>query len=152
MSFTFILPVVHPEGAQVRNYSHVEMILHRTLTALQRQTSSDVNIVVVCCRLPNWAGEVCDNVFFLDASDSEVFKPDQRSGKDANLRRADRGLKIVLGILYAASRFETGLFMRVDADDYVNAGLAAYALESLDWLSDHRSLDGYVVNRGLEVG
>ena len=85
MSFTFILPVIHPESNQVSNYSHVEIVLRRTLQALKRQSYSDIKIIVVCCQIPSWANEIGDNIYFLDVSQSKVFKPDENIGKNKHL-------------------------------------------------------------------
>ena len=151
MGFTFILPVIHPESNQVGNYSHVELILKRTLETLKKQSLGDVKIIVVCCKIPSWTQEIGSNVFFLDVSKSDIFKPNPNSAKDSNLRRYDKGLKYILGILYAQSKFKTDLFMRVDADDYVNTRLVEYSLESIKKLSESTLFDGYVLNKGLEV-
>lgn len=151
MSFTFILPVIHPESYQVSNYAHVEMILKRTLETLKRQSSNDVNVVVVCCKIPSWSEEIGENIFFIDVSDSEVFKPNPDSGNNVGLRRVDRGLKILLGMLYAKSKFKTNLFMRVDADDYVNTHLAEHSLKAFEKLSQRESFDGYILRKGLHV-
>ncbi|MEL6488828.1 MAG: hypothetical protein AAFQ95_02605 [Cyanobacteria bacterium J06621_3] len=151
MSFTFIIPVIHPKSVQVSNYSHVEIVLRKTLESLKRQSFREINIVVVCCQIPSWASTIGDNIFFLDVSESDAFKPNPNSIKDASLRRYDLGLKVIVGALYAISKFETDLFMRVDADDYINTQLAEYSLSTFRRLSENSLVDGYKIKKGLAV-
>ncbi|MGD1855062.1 MAG: hypothetical protein ACFB2W_12520 [Leptolyngbyaceae cyanobacterium] len=145
MSFVFILPIVHPQRRNVSNYHHVEVALKQTLKSLQNQTYSDVKIIVVCCQVPDWAHQLNENIYFLDVSNSEIFSPDR------NITKVDKGLKYILGILYAAANFQPSLYMLADADDYVNTQLADYALKSLSGTFGRKDIDGYLVDKGLQV-
>ncbi|MBT9314749.1 hypothetical protein [Leptothoe spongobia] len=145
MSFVFILPVVHPQRSKVSNYHHVEIALKQTLESLQNQTYNDAKIIVVCCQIPSWADRFNQNVFFLDVSNSEIFSPDRNNTK------VDKGLKYSLGILYATAIFQPRLYMLADADDYVNTQLADYALNSLTGTFGNKDIDGYLVDKGLQV-
>ncbi|MFG6106877.1 glycosyltransferase family A protein [Leptothoe sp. EHU-05/26/07-4] len=145
MSFAFILPVIHPDSVKVSNYEHVEIVLKRTLESLRRQTFTDIKIIVVCCKIPDWAKDIGDNIYFLDVADSKTFKPNR------NIARVDMGLKFIVGILYALEKFKVDLFMRVDGDDYVNSNLAKYAINSLDKTLQSSTVDGYIINKGLQI-
>lgn len=145
MSFVFILPVVHPKGSKVSNYNHVEIALRQTIASLQNQTYSDVKIIVVCCQIPTWAEQLNSNVFFLDVSDSKTFGPNRNDVK------VDKGLKYILGILYAAAHFKPSLYMLADADDYVDTQLAEYSIKSLNGRFGDKKNDGYLVDKGVQV-
>lgn len=145
MSFAFILPVIHPDSVKVSNYEHLEIVLKRTLESLQRQTFTDIKIIVVCCKIPDFSKEIGDNIYFLNVADSTTFKPDR------NIARVDMGLKFIVGILYAIEKFKVDLFMRVDGDDYVNSNLAKYAINSLDRTLRSSTIDGYIINKGLQI-
>ena len=47
--------------------------------------------------------------------------------------------------------FETNLFMRADADDYVNKYLAEYSLKTLKKILKKPEIDGFIIDKGLEV-
>ena len=145
MSFVFILPVIHPEGCNVSNYHHVEVALKQTIISLENQTYSNVKIVVVCSQVPAWANECSDDVFFLDVSGSKPFSPNRNDIK------VDKGLKYILGILYAAEHFEPTFYMLADADDYVNSQLADYAFKALSSTFGKKEIDGYLIDKGLQV-
>lgn len=144
-SFVFILPVVHPNGSKVSNYHHVEVALKQTIKSLQNQTYSNVKIVVVCSRVPTWADHLGKNVFFLDVSDTEVFAPNRNDVK------VDKGLKYVLGILYSEAHLNPKFYMLADADDYVNSQLAEFLFRSPSKTFSKKEIDGYLVNKGLQV-
>ena len=145
MSFAFIIPVVHPNGHKVSNYSHVEIALKDTLKSLQRQTYRDAKVIVVCCQLPTWAGQMGDNVHFLDVSNSEIFAANRNDVK------VDKGLKYILGMLYASEHFQPSLYMLADADDYVDTRIAEYSLKSLNKKFGDERIDGYLIDKGLQV-
>lgn len=145
MSFAFIIPVVHPKGNQVSDYGHVEIALKKTLESLQRQTYKETKVVVVCCQMPTWARQMGDNVHFLDVSNSDVFAANR------NMLQVDKGLKYILGILYASEHFQPSLYMLADADDYVETRLAEYSLKSLRKKFGNVQIDGYLIDKGLQV-
>lgn len=145
MSFVFILPVVHPKGSKVSNYNHVEVALKQTIESLQNQTYRDVKIVVVCCQIPAWVNQLSKNIFFLDVSDSEIFAPNRNNVK------VDKGLKYILGILYATALFGPSLYMLADADDYVDTQLAAHSIKALNGVLGNKEIDGYLVDKGFQV-
>lgn len=145
MTFAFILPVVHPQGNKVSNYHHVEIALKQTLKSLKRQTYRDVKIIVVCCQIPSWADQLGDNVYFLNVSQTDIFAPNR------NDVRVDKGLKYILGILYAAINFKPSLYMLADADDYVDTRIADYSLQSLKGQFGDNLVDGYLISKGLQV-
>lgn len=145
MSFTFILPVVHPDGDKINNYSHVEIALKKTLESLNHQTCSDTKTVVVCCQIPSWANEFDNNVLFLDVSNSEIFQPNRNDVK------VDKGLKYILGILYAAEKFKSSLYMLADGDDYVDIRLAEDSFKALKGRLKDKKIDGYIIDKGLQV-
>jgi hypothetical protein len=142
MSFTFIIPVVNPKNSKVKNYDHVEIVLRKTLESICRQSFKPIYIVVVCHRVPTWSKDLGPNIFFLNVSASNVFD------SDANHVIIDKGLKYVIGILYALNHLNSKWIMPMDADDYVNVNLANFIAKNdayLPWI------DGYIIDQGLQA-
>ncbi|MFK7830973.1 MAG: glycosyltransferase family A protein [Congregibacter sp.] len=145
MSFVFILPVLHPQKDSVSNYRHVEIALKTTLDSLKQQTYDDIQIIVVCCQVPDWSATAGENVHFLDVSGAEAFAANR------NHYRVDIGMKFVLGALYAFEHFQCKLIMRADADDYVDIRVADYCVASMSKQLTNPEIDGYIINKGLQV-
>ncbi len=61
------------------------------------------------------------------------------------------GSKFIVGILYALEKFDVDLFMRVDGDDYVNNNLAKYSMDSLNSVLKSPTVDGFIVDKGVQV-
>ena len=139
----FIIPVRNPRDKKVHDYGVIEALLRSTVSSILKQSHSEVHVVVVGHQAPRWADEVESRVHFIDVSHDDVFAPDQ------NPVKIDKGLRYVIGTLYALHRLRPTLIMLLDADDYVNVKLAEYVLELR-----HRSpdVDCYMINRGVHAG
>ncbi|NER78120.1 MAG: glycosyltransferase family 2 protein [Leptolyngbya sp. SIO1D8] len=141
-SFVFIIPVRNPGDTKVRDYQCIEAALRETVRSLTQQTWENIHVIVVCHTVPLWSSEYGDRVTFLNVKNSPVFPP------NTNPVRVDKGLKYILGILYAKNILDPALIMPMDADDYVNVNLA----KELIWKNKFNLLsDGYVVRQGLHV-
>ena len=141
-SFVFVIPVRNPEDDKVSNYQCIETALHETVRSLTRQTWENTHVVVVCHQVPLWSSDYSNQVTFLDVSNLSVFPP------NTNPVRVDKGLKYIIGILYAKKNLNPVLVMPMDADDYVNINLA----KSLIWKNHFNKLsDGYMIKKGLHI-
>ena len=140
-SFTFIIPVRHPQGNKVKDYRSIEAALYETVKSLCRQTYENIHIVVVCHKVPDWSCKNNAKVTFLDINNSPVFPSNAWT-------QLDKGLKYIIGILYAQSNLNSRLIMLMDADDYVNASLAEYLMVKNNF---KKSEDGYIINTGIHV-
>lgn len=118
--FAFVIPVVHPERTHVSDYQVVERCLRATLKSLSQQTYHNVSVVVVCHTAPDWADEFGPNVHFLTYGDHEIFAANR------NHVQIDKGMKYVLGSLYAIERLQAESVMPMDGDDFMNRRLARF--------------------------
>ncbi|HUF08260.1 MAG TPA: sulfotransferase [Rhodothermales bacterium] len=141
-SFTFVIPVRNPLDSKVDDYRTIDTLLEMTVRSLFMQTYPNVSVVVCCHGAPDWAEKYPDRLRFLDVSNHDAFRPDQ------NHVVIDKGLKYVIGALYATTAFDPDLIMLIDADDYVNVELAERLLRVQ---AGQGLVDGYVINRGLHV-
>ncbi|MEZ5777832.1 MAG: sulfotransferase [Paracoccaceae bacterium] len=116
----FVLPVVHPEGAKVSDYRTVERVLRLTLQSLLAQSDPATRIVVVCHRIPDWADGMGPAVHFIDLGSTPGFEANR------NDVQIDKGMKYVIGSLYATERLGAGKVMLTDADDFVHRDLGPY--------------------------
>jgi hypothetical protein len=141
-SFVFVISVRNPEDDKVNDYDCIEAVLHKTVQSLIRQTYENIHIIIVCHRIPSWSDGIGDKVSFLNVSGISVFPPNQNSV------RVDKGLKYIIGVLYAVSIFNPKLIMPMDSDDYVNTSLAKTLICKKHF---RNKFDGYVINKGLHV-
>lgn len=141
--FVFVIPVRNPDDKQVQNYETIELLLKNTISSLCNQRYGSVQIIVVCHRIPEYASQLSDNVTFLDISDSSVFS----TGR--NPVRVDKGLKYIIGILYAEQHFKPDFIMPLDADDFVHRDLVEHVV-SLRPSSDN-NIDGYMLQKGVHA-
>ncbi len=141
-SFVFVIPVRNPKDDKVTDYQCIETALRETVRSLTSQTWKNTRVVIACHRIPDWSNHFGDKVTFLNVDHIPVFPP------NTNPVRVDKGLKYVMGILYAYHVLNPALIMPMDADDYINVTLA----KSLIWRSRFsRGIDGYLVKKGLHV-
>jgi len=140
--FAFVLPVVNPRNARVRDYGTVERMLRETLRSLCAQTWQDVLAVVICHRVPAWANEFAGRVRFLDVGDHPAFAANR------NHLQVDKGMKYAIGCMYAIGRQHASLVMLMDGDDFMRTDLA----ERLIGLGRAKNeFDGLIIARGLNV-
>ncbi|MEO1295403.1 MAG: hypothetical protein AAFW75_06300 [Cyanobacteria bacterium J06636_16] len=141
-SFVFVIPVRNPKDDKVTDYQCIETALHETVRSLTSQTWQNTHVVIACHRIPDWSTHFGDKITFLNVDHIPVFPP------NTNPVRVDKGLKYILGILYAHHVLNPALIMPMDADDYINVTLA----KNLTWRSRFdRGIDGYLVKKGLHV-
>ena len=138
--FAFVVPVVHPKGNKVSDYSVVERALKETLGSYTRQDAQNVVVIVVCHRIPAWADEFRGRVRFIRIG------PHPRFEANANDVQIDKGMKYALGSVLAISVEKASFVMLADGDDFVRADLARYIF-SRD-LGDH---DGFVIRQGFNA-
>lgn len=140
--FVFVIPVRNPDDDKVNNYHCIEAVLHKTVESLTKQVYENIQVIVVCHRIPSWSSSLGDKITFLDVSRIPIFPPNR------NPVKIDKGLKYTIGILYAQHTFKPALIMPMDSDDYVNTSLAK-KLIAKKYFSD--KLDGYIIKKGLHV-
>lgn len=141
-AFVFIIPIRNPEDDKVKDYNTIEHLLKRTLQSLNSQTYHSVHTVVVGHRVPAWMSEFA-NATFLDIAKSPVFPP------NTNHVRVDKGLKYIIGTLYAVQQLNPELVMLMDADDYVNVHLASQMIHKSAKTLKH--YDGFLIHKGAQV-
>lgn len=141
-AFVLVIPVRNPQDKKVVNYSCIEAVLHETVRSLTQQTYSPTHIIIVCHKIPSWAGAIGNNVTFLNVSNIPAFLP------NTNPVRVDKGLKYIIGILYAKYTLNPGLIMPMDADDYVNVKLASKLANKGKF---NKEVDGYILKKGLHI-
>ncbi|KAI9132430.1 hypothetical protein [Acaryochloris sp. CCMEE 5410] len=141
-AFVFVIPVRNPRDQKVVDYSCIEAVLHETVKSLVQQTYLHTHIVIVCHKIPPWSKSIGSKVTFLNVSNIPTFPPDE------NPVRVDKGLKYIIGILYAKHNLNPFLIMPIDADDYVNIRLARKLVNKGQF---NKNLDGYILKKGLHV-
>ncbi len=117
---TFVLPLVHPQGAKVENYAVVEAILRETLTSLMAQAGPSPHVVVVCHQAPDWAEDFGPQVRFLVIADHPGFAAGH------NHVQVDKGMKYVLGTWVALRDHAPAWVMLMDGDDFVHRDLLTH--------------------------
>jgi Glycosyl transferase family 2 len=140
--FVFVIPVRNPGDDKVRDYATVEALLDKTLRSVLQQTHGNIRVVVVCHGKPKNAVTRDSRVVYLDVSRTGVFRP------NCNVVQIDKGLRYVIGVAFAMREFQPELVMLMDADDYVNTGLADLAIS--EW-PRQRDIDGFLIESGLHV-
>lgn len=148
MRFAFVIPLVHPRHPRVKDYTVVESLLRLTLANIGNQSYSDVHVVVVCHRLPDWHKDVGSFVHFLVFSDRIEFPLDSKRLGFHRVSHADMGLKFVAGLTFARERLRAALVMPMDADDFVRVDLAERIVAGAVVPS---GADGWIITRGYHV-
>ena len=141
--FVFIIPVRNPNDEKVQNYGTIELLLRNTILSLCKQRTRPVHVVVVCHRIPEFTTQLPENVTFLDVSNISIFQ----SGR--NQVRVDKGLKYIIGMLYAAQHFKPEFIMPMDADDFVHIDLVNHIHRQEHLLDDQA--DGFLIHRGVHA-
>lgn len=144
-AFVLVIPVRNPQDQKVIDYSCIEAILHETVRSLTQQSYSHTHIVIVCHKIPSWGGTIGNNVTFLNVSNIPAFPANK------NPVRVDKGLKYIIGILYAKNNLNPDLIMPMDADDYVNVKLASKLVKKDKFNRFNSNRDGYILKKGLHV-
>lgn len=137
--FSFVIPVVHPDGKKIGDYNVVERILRETISSLEAQTHDDVNIIVVCHKKPEWADQCGDGVYFLVIGDTPAFAANR------NHVQIDKGMKYTIGSVFAIDRLKADKVMLMDGDDFVHRDLANRL--SAD-TAPSAGMDGYLITGG----
>lgn len=140
--FTFVIPVVHPEGPRVSDYSVVERALALTVASITSQKEADTRVIIVCHRLPDWHDTCPDTVTFLLVGDHP------RVSANVKNRYQDKGVKFIAGFWYALLDHQPALFMPMDADDFVRNDIA----NSFTRIArEHGDKDVFLISRGFHV-
>lgn len=138
--FAFLVPLVHPGGRKVRDYSVVERALRETLRSYTAQDHPDVVVIVICHRVPAWAGEVRERVRFIRIDEHPRF------AANVNDVEIDKGMKYVLGAIQALAVEGAAYVMPVDGDDFLRTDLARHVLAR-----DLGPHDGFIVRQGYNA-
>ena len=135
-----VIPIVHPAGKKVKDYSRIEFILYQTLRSLSGINCAFVKILVLCHQLPAWAAEFQTLVDFIDVGERECFSP------NSTTVQIDKGLKYLIGITHLLQKYELDFVIPMDGDDFLRSNL-------LDRLESHSDLtqDGYIIEEGFHV-
>ncbi|HUF08264.1 MAG TPA: hypothetical protein VMO47_03010 [Rhodothermales bacterium] len=137
----FVIPVRHPDDRKVTDYRAVEAVLRKTIDSVFSQHHTNFAVVVCAHRVPSWAAEYDGRLRFVDVTGCPRFIPNGDN-------RRDKGMKLIVGTLYALSTLDPSLVMLMDADDYVNTRLGAYLISRGDM---DASFDGYLITRGAHA-
>ena len=138
--FAFLVPVVHPGGRKVSDYGVVERALRETLRSYTAQDHPDVVVIVVCHRVPAWAGEFRERVRFIELAEHPNFTA------NANGVEVDKGMKYMLGAIHAIAVEKAARIMTADADDFVRRDTARFILSQ-----DLGSHDGFIIREGYNA-
>ncbi|TCL09417.1 hypothetical protein BXY66_1464 [Shimia isoporae] len=138
--FAFVIPVVHPSGKKLIDYNAVERILQQTVRSCLLQSETNVAVVVVCHRVPDWADNLDLRVHFLVLGDDREWTA---SPLDV---REDKGAKHVLGAQFALSQLNASSVMFLDGDDFVRSDLVSTVGNRLGSVND-----GVVISSGLHA-
>lgn len=140
--FTCLIPVVHPEGSRIQSYEEVEALLKTTLTSILSMEGPPARIGVMCHKVPDWAPEMPEHVRFLDLGPKPLLPPER------NHVQIDKGLKYILGIVWAFSEAAPAFIMPCDGDDYLHHDLRNEIFAN-EHLLDAK--DGFVVINGVHA-
>ena len=140
--FVFVIPIRNPWDHKTKNYRTLEAVALETIRSLSNQRHTNSHIVVVCHKVPEGAEALGANVRFLDVANHAAFGP------NTNSVQVDKGLKYILGILYARSTLNPSLIMPMDADDFVHRDLALHTHQLFE---AGPSCDGYLITKGAQV-
>lgn len=142
-TFVFVIPIRNPWDDKVSDYNCIEEVLKKTVESLYSQTYSDTFTVIVCHKVPSWPQKFGDKVTFLNVSHIPIFPPNR------NQVKVDKGLKYIIGSLYARTILDPKFIMLMDADDYVNINLASSLINKYE--SQKTNVDGYLIKKGIHV-
>lgn len=140
-SFTFLIPLVHPDGGKISDYRTVEAILRETLASLAAVTHAQVRVAVVCHHRPDWHRDCAGNVTFLTFGDHPAFAANRSDV------RTDKARKYLCGLLWALADHGPRAIMPMDGDDFVRRDIARIAFERLEGAG----VDGLNVDGGYHV-
>jgi hypothetical protein len=96
----------------------------------------------MCHKVPAFASQMPDNVRFLNIGPAPLLPPSQ---SDVQL---DKGLKYILGILWALNDGASRFIMPCDGDDFLHRDLMRKAFSNEERLGN---TDGFVVTNGVHA-
>lgn len=141
--FVFVIPVRNPMDAKVKDYRTVQAILQQTVKSVLSQTDyANIQVVIVMHGHPSICISEDPRITLLDVSTAQVF------GVDPPSVQIDKGLRYVIGMLYAYQAFRPRFVMPMDADDFVNSEIARYVSSRLQSSS---VVDGFLIESGLNI-
>jgi len=140
MSFdlAFVIPVVSPNHATVKDYTQIERLLAATVRSCLHQRDATVQVIIVGHRIQD-SLKTTQNVTFLNVEGHRALELGN------NGVAADKGLKHALGALEAISTRSKAI-MFVDADDFVHRDLAKRLPDLLD-----QTTDGILLTNGMHA-
>lgn len=140
--FAFVIPAVHPRHASVADYATIDRVLRLTVSSMLAQAHVDTSIVVVCHVAPPWSETCSDRVHFLVLEDHPGFAPGR------NKIPIDKGMKHLIGSLYALHMLRASHVMPADHDDFVDSDLARFITGTN---APARGSDGWIFSRGYQA-
>ncbi|MCB1418177.1 MAG: hypothetical protein KDJ74_03905 [Notoacmeibacter sp.] len=140
--FGVVIPLVHPQGSKVSDYSQVEQVLRITLASILNLDGGPARVAVVCHRVPDWASSMPETVRFLDLGDHALLAPGQH---DVQI---DKGLKYLLGLHWMLGTTDAAWIMPADGDDFLHRSLIN-TVRGQTPLAE--GLDGFLVTEGVHA-
>ncbi|MDP5030985.1 glycosyltransferase family A protein [Paraglaciecola sp.] len=129
--FIFLTCIRHPNSS--KNYTHIEALFEHTARSVCAQLEGDFRLIVVCNKKPDI--EFNDpRIIYLEV---DFIIPSSRSDV-----LYDRGIKRLVGLLYAKNNYPVDYYMMLDADDLVSNTLV------LDIVAAEESKGGWWLEKG----
>lgn len=138
---TFVIPIVHPSGKKVSDYSTVERILTETIASIT-SAAGNARVLVVCHQVPDWHARFSDRVTFLNLADHWAFS----AGR--NDVRVDKGMKYCAAIWFALADHAPDFIVPFDGDDFVRHD---FCLATSTQLEKSLNVDGLLIEGGYNV-
>ncbi|WP_062946298.1 glycosyltransferase family A protein [Shimia sp. SK013] len=137
---SFIIPVVHPSGGNIKDYNAVEWLLKQTIRSCLSQSHDDISVIVMCHKIPAWGDAMGSKVTFVLLGDGPEWTENVLDVRE------DKGKKHLLGAHLALTNHRARAVMFLDGDDLVRRDFAQQALSAMG-----QSDEGLVVTRGFHA-
>lgn len=115
--FAAVVPVVHPEHRNVKDYSVVDAHLKVAATSIANQDEPTMT-VVIGHRPPAWLAEYRETMVFVDIAESVEMRGQLPTP-------VDKGIKMLIGTHLAQRIANAGVILTADADDLLAADITA---------------------------
>lgn len=139
--FSIVIPMVHPNHANVNDYSALDARLELTVASIDHQSHSTVRTVVLGHRAPEWDLGRYGNLLYIDLGASRTLAGQLSTPHD-------KGVKMLLGALLDRRLADCDVVVTADADDFLHEEVAA---NTARYLRDHPSSNGIKWTRGYDL-
>lgn len=137
--FLFLIAIRHPENST--SYQRVEELLNITLESILGQTYKNIKVIIVCNRPPRITTN--DERVIMHTVNFPPRKVHENKEENTLSVRKDKATKYLSGLLFA-KKFNPKYVYIVDADDWINKGVAEY-------ISNKKPHDLWYCDRGCFV-